>query len=60
MIYLYYAYDKANPIFIGIPIPKINDLVFLHNNIYLNVSVTRKKSPNVYASCPNMISLEKW
>ena len=23
-------------------------------------SVTRKKSPNVYKSCPNMISLEIW
>ena len=23
-------------------------------------SVTRKKSPNVYKSCPTMISLEKW
>ena len=23
-------------------------------------SVTRKKSPNVYKSCPKMISLEKW
>ena len=23
-------------------------------------SVTRRKSPNVYKSCPKMISLEKW
>ena len=23
-------------------------------------SVTRKKSPNAYKSCPKMISLEKW
>ena len=23
-------------------------------------SVTRKKSPNVYKSCPKIISLEKW
>ena len=23
-------------------------------------SVTRKKSPSVYKSCPKMISLEKW
>ena len=26
---------------------------------YLAVSVTSKKSPNVYKSCPKMISLEK-
>ena len=26
----------------------------------LGISVTRKKSPNVYKSCPKMISLEKW
>ena len=24
------------------------------------LSVTRKKSPNVYKSCPEIISLEKW
>ena len=23
-------------------------------------NVTRKKSPNVYKSCPTMVSLEKW
>ena len=23
-------------------------------------SVTRKKAPNVYKSCPKIISLEKW
>ena len=26
----------------------------------LGSSVTSKKSPNVYKSCPKMISLEKW
>ena len=28
-------------------------------NIFGTLSVTRKKSPNVYKSCPKMISLEK-
>ena len=27
---------------------------------YILISVTRTKSPNVYKSCPKMISLEKW
>ena len=27
---------------------------------YIANSVTRKKSPNVYKSCPKMISLEKF
>ena len=27
--------------------------------MYAGISVTRKKSPNVYKSCPKMISLEK-
>ena len=27
---------------------------------YWGLSVTRKKSPNVYKSCPKMISLKKW
>ena len=26
----------------------------------LPLSVTRKKSPNVYKTCPKMILLEKW
>ena len=29
------------------------------NIIYVPISVTRKKSPNVYKSCPKLISLEK-
>ena len=29
------------------------------NNFYDGSSVTRKKSPNVYKSCPKIISLEK-
>ena len=28
-------------------------------NYCVRISVTRKKSPNVYQSCPKMISLEK-
>ena len=28
--------------------------------LWLPISVTSKKSPNVYKSCPKMISLEKW
>ena len=28
-------------------------------NRYTSCSVTRRKSPNVYKSCPKMISLEK-
>ena len=28
--------------------------------MYIGPSVTRKKSPNIYKSCPKMISLEKW
>ena len=32
--------------------------IFSSNACYLN-SVTSKKSPNVYKSCPKMISLEK-
>ena len=30
-----------------------------HRSFTLAASVTRKKSPNVYKSCPKMISLEK-
>ena len=29
-------------------------------SITISTIVTRKKSPNVYKSCPKMISLEKW
>ena len=36
----------------------LNEKVF--NNCYNVISVTRKKSPNVYISCLKMISLEKW
>ena len=28
-------------------------------SVWVEISVTRKKSPNVYKSCPNMTSLEK-
>ena len=28
--------------------------------VYILNGVTRKKSPNLYKSCPKMISLEKW
>ena len=31
-----------------------------HRRGSITVSVTRKKSPNVYKTCPKMISLEKW
>ena len=31
----------------------------IETNAYLTASVTSKKSPNVYKSCPKMISLEK-
>ena len=33
--------------------------VLLYDLLMLLTSVTRKKSPNVYKSCPKMISLEK-
>ena len=29
-------------------------------NLWVRVSVTRKKSPNIYKSCPKIFSLEKW
>ena len=32
----------------------------LNTDRYLGTSVTSKKSPNVYQSCPKMISLEQW
>ena len=35
---------------------KINEIACF----MLAISVTRKKSPNVYKTCPKMISLEKW
>ena len=28
--------------------------------MYMTISVTSKKSPNVYKSCPKMMSLERW
>ena len=31
-----------------------------YNKMLVRGSVTRKKSPNAYKSCPKMISLEKW
>ena len=36
-----------------------NILPLNDNIIYVPISVTRKKSPNVYKSCPKLISLEK-
>ena len=35
-------------------------LIFFYLLKCSTISVTRKKLPNVYKSCPNMISLEKW
>ena len=33
---------------------------FTSTSLSLGISVTRRKSPNVYKSCTKMISLEKW
>ena len=39
---------------------KHEEIMFVdRNNIGYKSSVTSKKSPNVYKSCPKMISLEK-
>ena len=38
---------------------EISTLIGSEQRAIVEASVTRKKSPNVYKSCPKMISLEK-
>ena len=61
--------DNQNHIIINTKRQKIDQKIFthnvpnglrgIHNYVQSGVSVTRRKSPNVYKSYPKMISLEK-